>query len=492
MIGDLERAEIRRLYFAEHWRVGTIAAERGLHHETVRRAIGTDRFVSRTQVAPSALDPFVDFLRDQLAKHPRLRATRLLQMIKSRGYRGSAGQLRRRIRQLGLRPTRAEAFLRLQTAPGEQAQVDWAHIGKLDVGGHLRPVYAFVMVMSWSRAIFTDFSFDMSAAAVVRGHARAFQFFGGAPRHCLYDNMKTVVVERVGDVVRYHDRIIELMAHYHFAPRVCRPRRANEKGRVERAIRYLRESFLAARSFVDLADLRVQFEAWNATEAMARKRSSDAEQTVAEALAHERTLLLALPEGPLSGNDIRAVAAQKQPYVAFDRNLYSIPHGLVGKPMTLVASDARVEVFDGDTLVAHHDRSWKSKQVIEDPEHIDALWKAKKAARHASGRERLMQQLSHAAKLYEALLACGEPMAPQTRALTLLVERFGTAAVDNAIADALARRTPRVHSIEQILVGKAREKRLPEPHPLRLPNRPEVADLSVNNHALEDYDDLAH
>lgn len=374
MIDEAMRVEIRRLFYAEHWKVGTIAGELGVHHDTVRRAIRSDRFVSNSRVRPSAFDPYIEFARDTLAKHPRLRATRLHQMLTARGYPGSARQVRNRIRQLGLRP-RGGAFLRLDTAPGEQGQVDWAHIGKLPVGRSMRPVYAFVVVLSWSRNVFVDFSHDMTAPAVVRGHIRAFEAFGGVPRYCLYDNMKTVVVERVGDVMRLHPRLLELAAHYHFAPRVCRPYRANEKGRVERAIRYLRESFLAAREFVSLDDLRRQFATWRDTVALIRPCPQDPQMTVAEAWEAERPKLLPLPDHPLHGTEIRPVCAPKQPYVQFDRNRYSIPHEFVGKPLTLVACDRSVVVRDGDREVANHVRTFERNQVIENPEHIEALWR---------------------------------------------------------------------------------------------------------------------
>lgn len=208
-------------------------------------------------------------------------------MIRARDYKGSATQLRPRLRQLDLRPRSNEAFLRLSVSDGEQAQVDWAHIGTFPVGAHDRPLDAFVMVLSSSRAMFVDVSFDMTSASVVRGHVRAFEHFGGVPRACLYDNMKTVVAERIGDVIRYHPRIVELASHDHFAPRVCRPRRGNEKGRVERAIRYLRESFLAARVFTDLDDFRRQFA--RSMEEVAERRPWPQDPTLTVRAAYQRT-----------------------------------------------------------------------------------------------------------------------------------------------------------------------------------------------------------
>ncbi|MEM9692223.1 MAG: hypothetical protein AAGA56_06750 [Myxococcota bacterium] len=149
MIDPKLKTEIRRLYFAEDWKVGTIATELGIHHDTVRRAIILDRFVRRGVVRPSQLDPYKAFIQQTLEQHPRLRATRLHEMVKARGYPGTIGQVRRYVRQV--RPAaRKEAFLALETLPGEQGQVDWGSFGRIQSGHASRSLSCFVMVLSWS------------------------------------------------------------------------------------------------------------------------------------------------------------------------------------------------------------------------------------------------------------------------------------------------------------------------------------------------------
>jgi transposase len=132
MISPETRARIRRYFYAEHWKVGTIASELGVHPDTVRNAIEAERFKSTQPLRASLVDPYSEFIRLTLDQHPRLRATRIYQMIRDRGYRGSIGQLRRAVS--GLRPLSREPFLKLQMFPGEQAQVDWAHFGHVMVG----------------------------------------------------------------------------------------------------------------------------------------------------------------------------------------------------------------------------------------------------------------------------------------------------------------------------------------------------------------------
>ena len=188
MIGDDVAARIRRLFFAEHWKVGTLSAQLGIHQDAIKRVIGSDRFneVSARPVVPSILDPYKILIEQTLQQHPRLRSTRLFEMIKARGYPGSAVQLRRYVKQV--RPTsRAEAFLRLRTLPGEQGQVDWGHFGKIKVGYAERVLSCFVMVLAWSRAMYACFFLDQTTENFLRGHVLAFSFFGGVPRTILYE-----------------------------------------------------------------------------------------------------------------------------------------------------------------------------------------------------------------------------------------------------------------------------------------------------------------
>ncbi len=228
MITETQRAEIRRLYYAEHWRIGTIASEMGLHPSTVQAALGTVRSNPRTLMRPSRLDPYLDFIRATLEQYPRLRATRIHEMIVARGHKGSEVQTRRVVRRL--RPRKeAEAFLRLSTLPGEQAQVDWGHFGHVQVGQARRPLSAFVMVLSWSRAIHVLFTLDQTMESFLRGHVEALTYFQGSARTLLYDNLKSAVLARQGNAIEFHPRLLELAGHYHFLPRPCAVARGNEK-----------------------------------------------------------------------------------------------------------------------------------------------------------------------------------------------------------------------------------------------------------------------
>ena len=492
MISDDVRSRIRRLYFAEHWRIGTIATELGVHHETVARAVGTDRFLrSGIECRPTMLDPYKPFIADVLDKHPRLRATRIFEMVKGRGFQGNVVQLRRYLRTV--RPAaRAEAYLRLTTLPGEQAQVDWGSFGKVRVGNAQRALSCFVMVLSWSRAMYARFALDQTHESFLRGHVAAFTAFGGVPRALLYDNLKSVVLERIGDHIRFHPRLLEFAGHYHFAPKPCAPYRGNEKGKVERTIQYLRHSFFAARRFKSVDDLNQQLAAWIDRTAHARPVPGDAEKRpVGAALIQERERLLKLPDNAFSCDLVRGVSSGKTPYIRFDLNDYSIPHHLVRRPLTLIASDTAVRIADGTgTVHAEHQRSWDRGKVIEAEEHVRELAREKRHAHELRGRDRLRAACPAADAFLDALSHRGEHMGSHVSRLVLLLDRYGASAVDAALTDALARGAIGAPSVAHVLDQRTRASKAPPPLDVVLPADPRIRDLRVTPHSLAAYDAL--
>ena len=188
MISPETRVQIRRCFYAEHWKIGTIARELNVHPDAVRNAIESDRFHRTQPMRPCNTDPYMEFVRQTLDQHPRLRATRIHQMIRERGYTGSIIQLRRAVARL--RPAAREPFLKLQAFPSEQAQVDWAHFGQVAVGRARRTLSCFVATLSWSRALYLEFFFDQTMENFLRGHVHAFEDWSGQPRVILYDNLK--------------------------------------------------------------------------------------------------------------------------------------------------------------------------------------------------------------------------------------------------------------------------------------------------------------
>ncbi len=488
------RARIRRLYYVEHWKRGTIAAQLGIHFDVVVLALDLKRTPSprKGQPGPSAVDPYVPFLRETLAQYPTLVATRLAGMIRERGYTGSASQVCRRIRQLGLRPSRKhEAFFRLSVLPGEYGQADWGYFGRIPVEGGERRLYAFVMTLSWSRAMYLEFFTDDKLESFFTGFVHAVESFHGAPRVLLVDNLKSVVLERVGDLIHFHPRALECFGHYMTWGQPCSVARGNEKGRVERTIRYLRTSFWPARRFRDLDDLNRQAAVWVEMVAHGRLVPEDPERrTVATALDQERPRLVPLPAHPFETDRIVPIKIRKQPYVRFDGNLYSVPHGLVGRPATLAVSRQTVRVLDGLVEAARHDRCYGLRQVLENPEHLAGLAEIKRNATELRGRDRLAASVPRARNLLDDLARRGENLGAATQRLLQLLDDHGAPELAVVLDDVLASGHPSVGSVAYLLDKRRREQGRKLDTPVHVPNRPDLTDLHVDYPSLEDYDEL--
>jgi transposase len=487
MISAETRAQIRQWFFAEHWKIGTIAQALRIHPDTVRGAIESDRFHRAQTLRACVTDPYLPFIRQTLDQHPRLRATRIYHMIRDRGYPGSIVQLRRAV--ATLRPIRREPFLRLHAFPAEEAQVDWAHFGEVRVGRARRRLSCFVITLSYSRALYLQFFFDQTLENFLRGHVHAFAAWSGTPRIILHDNLRSAVVERRGNQIHFHPRLLELCAHYHCLPRPCPVRAANQKGRVERAIRYVRESFWAGRSFTTLGECNRQALLWRDEVAHRRPWPGDNTRTVAEAFAEEQTRLLPLPLHPFNSDLMFVIRSQKTIYVRFDRNDYSIPPEGLNRPLTLVASDSVVRILDGTQEIACHPRSYDQQQEILHPPHQQALLQLKRKAFDSTPSGRLAQAAAESETLLDLAFAQGESAGSQTAQLLKLLDLYGAAALRRAIREALERNTPRASSVAFLL--RQRPPRISSTLPaVDLSRHPQAQFIDVQPHDLETYDEL--
>jgi len=489
MINLETTARIRRLFYAEHWKIGTIARELSLHPETVARAVGTERFKSDKPPRPDVIAPYTGFIRETLDKYPRLRATRIFHMIRERGYKYGVHPVRRFV--ADVRPQKREAFLRLRTFPGEQGQVDWANFGEVNVGRARRKLSCFVITLSYSRALYLEFFFDQKLESFLSAHVNAFESWQGLPRTLLYDNLKSLVLERRGDNIHFHPGFVELQTHYHFAALPCQVRAANQKGRVERAIRYIRESFFAARPFTTLADFNKQALIWRDTVANVRKHPDDASHSVADAFAEEQPRLLTLPANRFVSEILVSVKTSKTIYVRFDRNDYSIPPNAVGRQLLIAASASRVRIVDGSREIAAHRRSYDCRQMILDPDHQEQLLLQKRKACGSVRGTRLSLEVPESEAFLDAAFQRGHSAARQTAYLVKLLDMFGRDEMRIAIDEALERNTPDASSVAYILNRRYRQSKRRPASPVDLSRKPELEAFHVNAPNPEVYDDLA-
>jgi transposase len=490
MISRALEAEILRLHYSEHWLIGTISTQLRVHHSTVRRVLAQAGVpVAQTSVRPSIAAPYVAFIVETLTKYPTLRASRLYQMVKARGYPGAPDHFRAIVAQL--RPRRScEAYLRLRTLPGQQAQVDWAHFGNVTIGRAVRPLMAFVMVLSYSRQIFLRFYLGAAMNYFIRGHVEAFIAFDSVPRVLLYDNLKSAVLERAGDAIRFNPTLLELAAHYRFEPRPVAIARGNEKGRVERAIRFVRDAFFAARTFRDVAELNAQADAWCQGAAADRLCPEDRARSVRAAFAQEQPRMLALPANAFATQERIAVDIGKTPYARFDLNDYSIPHTHVRRTLIVLATLDSVRIFEGQVLLATHPRSFDRGQQIETLAHVEALVSHKRAGRAQRAQDRLHHEAPSAQALFLRAGARGAHLGVLTRGLLALLASHGACALEAAMAAALAEDAAHLGAVRHFIDAHASARGQRPPIALVLPDDPRLHAIRVRPQPLQAYEQL--
>ena len=483
-------AEILRLYQAEGWRRGTIARQMGIHHGCVLRVLQRQGVaVAIKQNRKAKVDSYLPFIKETLEKYPKLNATRLHHMVKERGYTGGVDHFRDLIRDLRPVP-RGEAYLRLSTLPGEQAQVDWGSFGKIRVGTAEHRLLAFVMVLSWSRRIFLRYYLGDDTACFLRGHVAAFEHFGFVPREILYDNLKTAVVERVGSAIRFNTELLRLAAHYRFSPKPVPVARPTSKGRVERAIQYIRTSFFAARQFTDVDDLNMQALAWCVEEAQTRPCPSNKLLTVTDAFEQEKESMLALPQTEYPIFERKAVQIGKTPYARFQGNDYSVPHNYVRKQLLVQATVDRVQIVDGVQVIAEHGRSYDKGALIEDSSHINELMAVKlRSNQKHGGMHRVLNVVPSSKDFFKAAAERGHNMGRLTQLLLNLLDLYGSSELELAMHECLV-----VGSVHSEAVRKFLEKRREArglPPPIAMTFLKQASDLvDVTPKSLDIYDKL--
>ena len=482
-------ARVRTLFFREHWKVGTIAAQLSLHHDAVERICGlrSTKRVTPPRTIVSSVAPFEAFIAHTLAQYPSLRATRLFDMLRERGYTGSARQIRRYVARHRPRPARP-VTVRFETLPGEQAQVDWALVGRRSVDGAQRDLWVFVMVLGYSRMLFAEFVWDLSAASLRRSLLRAHRFFQGSVRQWLFDNPKIVTLERHGTVVRFHSMLLEVAGELLTEPRVCNLRAPQEKGKVERAVRYLRERFLDGRTIRDPAHGNVEIQDFLTRIAPSRPHPTLPSMTIAQAFEQERERLIALPSPLPSLEQTVSVTADATAFVSFDGNHYSVPASLASRSVTLAFDEETLRVIDGATEVTRHVRGWGRGRRVERPEHRREQLKTRPAAaQYGKGRERLRQSVARADELLERWVADQRNLGSLVARTLVLLDGVGPTILSESVSEALDRGTTDFGAISALCERRRRPRGTAAACDVRFGAH--VSDRDVRQHALEDYDE---
>jgi transposase len=372
----LEWAQVRALA-ADGLSQREIASRLGINRRTVARMVAADE-PPRYRRAPagSQLDPLEPVLRRLLEEWPQIKAPRVTEILRADyGYTGSERLVRAHLQELRPRPVRPAQ--RTGYRPGQVLQLDWGEMPtRPTIAGRERRVYALIASLPYSGAQTVFFSFEMTAESFLEGHVRAFEWLGGVPRECVYDNLRAAVARRDRDQVVWSERFLHLRGHYGFHATACTPATPREKGAVEAAVRHLKTGFWPARRFRSLAELDEQYADWR-DRICNRRLHATRRVPVDERLAEERALLRPLPPTRFDWSGHRTTRVPLDAYLRHGGCFYRAPERLVHERVELRFDRDQVWIAYRGSEVARYPRSyeqgiWLPPPILR-PEPVEQL-----------------------------------------------------------------------------------------------------------------------
>ena len=467
--------KIRQLSDQKHLSASQIAAELGLDLKTAEKWVKCSSYQQRRAgKRPSKLDPFKGQIVAMLEGHP-FTAQQIFQEIKTRGYSGGYSILKELVALL--RPARKPAYLTLEFAPGQCAQVDWGSFGWVNVGSTRRRLSFFIMVLCYSRLLYVEFTLGQAMEWFLSCHQHAFEFFGGTPEKVMIDNLKTGVLNHpVGGNAQFHPRYLDFAGHYGFVPVACAVRKANEKGRVENGVGYVKGNFLSGLQIPSLAAIHPAAAQWLRTVANIRIHGETRRKPL-EMFEEEKARLKSLPALAYDAAALKAVTATSRCRVVFETNRYSIPHLYAGQKLTLKIYPERLSIFHHETLIATHGRSFERRQDIHNPDHTKELLTQRVRARQQTLLLAFLnltpQAQLYCRKLEEKRLNASHHI----QKIVALSEIYGPDQVARAIADAITFEAYGCDYIANIL--EQRQRTPATPSALHLTRRQDLLDLEL-------------
>jgi transposase len=470
-------AEIRRLSEIEKLSGRVIARRLHCSRHTVVAALEMQQPPAGTAARrASLLHPYLDQIKDLLAKYPDLSAVRIREEIARgpQGYTGSASVLRRYLRQV--RPARGRVYQEVHYQPAQAMQVDWGECGRVQVGSTTRKVSVFVAVLCHSRLLYIEFTLSQRKAEFYRSLVHALTFFGGSPRHLIFDNLKSAVLNGSGRSACYHPEFLALCGYFCLQPIACARRDPESKGVVEGSVRYVKHNALAGRAdeLTRFEDYLALASYWRDQVANLRKHETTHERPL-DRFQQERTLLRPLPAIPFDTDEIVPAVVSPHARIAFDGNRYSVPPQFVRRPITIRADRDELRLLHEGQVLAQHVRSYERGQLLVLRDHrLAAL-----ALRQRPQQRALTQEFDawgpEARAFHLHLNSRPVKTGVHLRRLLGLAKVYGRTEVLAAMARAVALATYDAAYVENLLLAERRRRQLPTPT-LPTPQRRELID----------------
>lgn len=382
MTGVLNRMKIKELRDAGLSK-SAVASYMALHRNTVAKYWddGVDEIITPRHHRSSKVAFFKDYITKRLDKYPLLSAERIFDEIKKQGYCGSARTVRRYVARI--RPAKEARELKpFETLPGEQAQIDWGHLGTRVLDGNRVKLYVFVFTLCWSRIRYAEIIASLDLATFAGCLHRALMYVGGVPQTIVFDNAKTVVSDRVGNVVQFNQHLLQMALVYGFSPYACWINDPQSKGKVESNVKYVKNGFFYGTDFTSLGEANQKLDTW--LEDVANAKIHSTIQAVPwERLEQERTYLKELPaiDGPVPIYETRK--ATKTSLISVGGNRYSVPAQLARKQVVYRRFEDRIEILDGKRVIAHQILVRGSGRQMIDDSHYPAHHRDSKGRKHA-------------------------------------------------------------------------------------------------------------
>lgn len=351
-----------------------VARSHGLDPKTIRAWRARGEYGGRRhRPAVSMLDPYAAWLRSR-APEVGFNAVILHRELREQGFRGSEIIVRRAVRPLRSAAVPSRATVRFETAPGEQAQVDFGQVRVwIEEVSEDRPVVTqiFVCTLGYSRRSYAVAFPRQRLRDWLQGHEQAFQHFGGVPDRIVVDNAKAMVLTHTRDAIVWHPTYADFAGYYGFRPWACTPYRPQTKGKVESGVKYVKRNALAGKRFLSWSHLNAWLVEWTTTIADLREHGTTHEAPLARFASERLTPLGVRP--PYQWAHVRQRVVANDALVSIAGSRYSVPARLVGATVTVHELAAGFEIRHGDTIVAEHARQPMKHQVVMQPEHYAGL-----------------------------------------------------------------------------------------------------------------------
>jgi transposase len=464
--------------------ISQIASTLGLHRETVAKWLARSRF-ERSRPAPrsSVLDPFRGRITRLLDTHP-YSAQQIFQRLREEGYDGGITIVRDYVRRI--RPTKLPVYLKLHFVPGECAQIDWGTYGTVIVGNTRRRLSFFVIVLAYSRLMYVEFTVSQTMEHFLACHQHAFTAFGGVPAKLMVDNLKSAVLQRLAGVAPvFNQRYVDFARHYGFTITPCNVRRANEKGRVESGVGYVKKNYLRGLELTEFSAIQAAAKVWLETIANVRIHGETHRRPI-DLFQEEQSKLGRLNPNPYDVARTTTARASSQFRITADTNHYSVPSAYAHRRLTVKLHPDRVAIYFDTQLIARHTRCYSRHLDIEDPEHAKPLLAQRARAREQRLMLRFLALSPDAQAYYDGLEQKRLNARHHVRRILALAEVYPPEAIARAISDGLAFGAFSAEYIANILESRARA--LPEPGPLQLTRGIDLLDIDIPAPDLSAYD----